>query len=206
MYKCWITFEWRAIGRENGGNGKVSRNETKKQTTHKPSFNPEADTPVTAMLAGRGLRCAGTDRRYTTPDAVVELDRALPGRDVFKLVGVISPERRPAGWFIGPEESAPIHHSHGMFWTGCREDDGRTKNHTHTHTTQSRTITRLSTIANGKPTNRNGTGHERDGISRIRGHFTCDCVVAQCIRTVPRVVCGVKEKAWNNGGGNNRER
>lgn len=62
------------------------------------SFGP-ADTPVTAIEAGRGFRCwpadCGRDRRYTTPEAVVELDIALPGRDVFRLLGVISPERKP---------------------------------------------------------------------------------------------------------------
>ena len=62
----------------------------------KPSF-AAADTPVTAIDAGRGLRCNGSDLLYTTPDAVVELDIALPGLDVFKLLGVISPERSPTG-------------------------------------------------------------------------------------------------------------
>lgn len=54
-----------------------------------------AETPVTAIEAGRGFRCWGSDRRYTTPEAVVELDIALPGRDAFRLLGVISPERKP---------------------------------------------------------------------------------------------------------------
>lgn len=63
------------------------------------SFGP-ADTPVTAIETGRAFRCWlpaewGRDRRYTTPEAVVELDIALPGRDVFRLLGVISPERKP---------------------------------------------------------------------------------------------------------------
>lgn len=38
-------------------------------------------TPVTAILAGRGLRAIGADRRYTTPEAVVDVDIALPGRE-----------------------------------------------------------------------------------------------------------------------------
>lgn len=61
-----------------------------------------ADTPVTAIETGRGFRWWpplpaewGSVRRYTTPEAVVELDMALPGRDVFRLFGVISPERKP---------------------------------------------------------------------------------------------------------------
>lgn len=47
------------------------------------------------MLIGRGLRCGGVARLVTTPEFVVELDIALPGRDVFRLLGVISPERKP---------------------------------------------------------------------------------------------------------------
>lgn len=38
-------------------------------------------TPVTAILAGRGLRAMGVDLRYTTPEAVVDVDIALPGRE-----------------------------------------------------------------------------------------------------------------------------
>lgn len=53
---------------------------------------------MTAILAGRGLRAIGADRRYTTPEAVVDVDIALPGReppDAGWLVGVISPDRKP---------------------------------------------------------------------------------------------------------------
>lgn len=54
------------------------------------------DIPVPAMLAGRGLRDVAAaepvDRRYSTPDTDVEVERALPGRDV---PGVTSPEREP---------------------------------------------------------------------------------------------------------------
>lgn len=55
------------------------------------------DIPVPAMLAGRGLRDVAAaepvDRRYSTPDTDVDVERALPGREV---PGVTSPEREPA--------------------------------------------------------------------------------------------------------------
>lgn len=55
------------------------------------------DIPVPAMLAGRGLRGVAAaepvDRRYSTPDTDVDVERALPGREV---PGVTSPEREPA--------------------------------------------------------------------------------------------------------------
>lgn len=44
------------------------------------------------MLAGRGFRVVVL-RRYTTPDAVVDIDIALPGRD--EPPGVTSPDRDP---------------------------------------------------------------------------------------------------------------
>lgn len=54
------------------------------------------DIPVPAMLAGRGLRGVADDepfdRRYSTPDTDVDVDMALPGRDV---PGVTSPDREP---------------------------------------------------------------------------------------------------------------
>jgi hypothetical protein len=56
---------------------------------------PSLLTPVTAMLIGRGLRCVGVVLFVTTAEFVVEFDIALPGRDVFRLFGVISPERKP---------------------------------------------------------------------------------------------------------------
>jgi hypothetical protein len=46
------------------------------------------------MLIGRGLR-TGVVLRFTTPEFVVDVDIALPGREVDILFGVISPERRP---------------------------------------------------------------------------------------------------------------
>jgi hypothetical protein len=51
-------------------------------------------TPETAMLTGRVLR-TGVVRFTTRPELVVEVDIALPGRDVDKLFGVISPDRNP---------------------------------------------------------------------------------------------------------------
>jgi hypothetical protein len=50
-------------------------------------------TPVPAMLNGRGLR-TGVVLRFT-PELVVDVDMALPGREADKLFGVISPDRRP---------------------------------------------------------------------------------------------------------------
>lgn len=55
---------------------------------------PSRLTPVPAMLTGRGLR-TGVNRFVTTPELVVEVDIALPGRDVDMLFGVISPDRNP---------------------------------------------------------------------------------------------------------------
>lgn len=46
------------------------------------------------MLTGRVLR-TGVVRFTTRPELVVEVDIALPGRDVDKLFGVISPDRNP---------------------------------------------------------------------------------------------------------------
>lgn len=46
------------------------------------------------MLTGRDLR-TGVVRFITTPELVVEVDIALPGRDVDMLFGVISPDRSP---------------------------------------------------------------------------------------------------------------
>lgn len=45
------------------------------------------------MLAGRCLRSLAPVRRYTTPDAVVDEDIALPGLD--EPPGVTSPDREP---------------------------------------------------------------------------------------------------------------
>lgn len=50
------------------------------------------------MLTGRDLR-TGVVRFVTRPELVVEVDIALPGRDVDMLFGVISPDRSPrVGW------------------------------------------------------------------------------------------------------------
>lgn len=57
-------------------------------------FSPSRLTPVTAMLTGRVLR-TGVVLLVTRPELVVEVDIALPGRDVDKLFGVISPDRNP---------------------------------------------------------------------------------------------------------------
>lgn len=46
------------------------------------------------MLTGRVLRI-GVDRFVTKAELVVEVDIALPGRDVDKLFGVISPDLNP---------------------------------------------------------------------------------------------------------------
>lgn len=46
------------------------------------------------MLTGRDLR-TGVVRFVTRPELVVEVDIALPGRDVDMLFGVISPDRSP---------------------------------------------------------------------------------------------------------------
>lgn len=46
------------------------------------------------MLTGRVLR-TGVDRFITWAEFVVDVDIALPGRDVDMLFGVISPERNP---------------------------------------------------------------------------------------------------------------
>jgi hypothetical protein len=51
-------------------------------------------TPETAMLTGRVLR-TGVVLFVTSAEFVVDVDIALPGRDVDKLFGVISPERKP---------------------------------------------------------------------------------------------------------------
>lgn len=56
---------------------------------------PSLLTPVTAMLIGRGFLGVGVDLLVTTAEFVVEVDIALPGRDVLKLFGVISPDLRP---------------------------------------------------------------------------------------------------------------
>jgi hypothetical protein len=48
------------------------------------------------MLTGRDLR-TGVVRFVTRPELVVEVDIALPGRDVDMLFGVISPDRSPVG-------------------------------------------------------------------------------------------------------------
>lgn len=48
------------------------------------------------MLTGRVLR-TGVDRFVTNPELVVEVDIALPGREVDKLFGVISPDLNPEG-------------------------------------------------------------------------------------------------------------
>lgn len=45
------------------------------------------------MLAGRCLRSRAPVRRYTTPDAVVDEDIALPGLE--EPPGVTSPDRDP---------------------------------------------------------------------------------------------------------------
>lgn len=55
---------------------------------------PSRLTPVPAMLCGRGLR-TGVVRFVTTAELAVELDIALPGREVDMLFGVISPDRSP---------------------------------------------------------------------------------------------------------------
>lgn len=62
---------------------------------------PSLLTPVTAMLMGRGFLGVGVDRLVTTAEFVVDVDIALPGRDVLKLFGVISPDLSPVegiGW------------------------------------------------------------------------------------------------------------
>lgn len=60
---------------------------------------PSKETPVPAILAGRGLRAAGTGLLLIKPDVdiVVDVDMALPGLDVlFKWPpGVTVPEREP---------------------------------------------------------------------------------------------------------------
>lgn len=48
--------------------------------------------PVLAMLDGRGF-LVPVVRRKTTPDVVVDVDIALPGRD--EPLGVTSPDRDP---------------------------------------------------------------------------------------------------------------
>lgn len=64
--------------------------------THGIVLRLSMDIPVPAMLAGRGLRGVAdaepVDRRYSTPDTDVDVDMALPGREV---PGVTSPEREP---------------------------------------------------------------------------------------------------------------
>lgn len=47
------------------------------------------------MLTGRVLR-TGVDLLVTKPELVVEVDIALPGRDVDMLFGVISPDLNPS--------------------------------------------------------------------------------------------------------------
>jgi hypothetical protein len=49
------------------------------------------------MLIGRGLRGCPVEARFTTntPEFIVELDIALPGRDVLTLLGVASPDLEP---------------------------------------------------------------------------------------------------------------
>lgn len=49
------------------------------------------------MLIGRGLRGCPVEARFTTKpvELIVELDMALPGRDVFTLLGVTSPDLNP---------------------------------------------------------------------------------------------------------------
>lgn len=49
--------------------------------------------PVPAMLDGRGFLVPCVERRCTTPEVVVEVDIALPGRDA--PTGVTSPDRDP---------------------------------------------------------------------------------------------------------------
>lgn len=59
---------------------------------------PSKDTPVPAILAGRGLRVAGTDLLLIKPDVdiVVDEDMALPGLELFIWPpGVTVPEREP---------------------------------------------------------------------------------------------------------------
>lgn len=50
--------------------------------------------PVPAMLDGRGFRGPTKDRRWITPEVVVDVDIALPGLD--EPPGVTSPDRDPA--------------------------------------------------------------------------------------------------------------
>lgn len=49
--------------------------------------------PVPAILAGLGFRGVAPDLLKTTPDAVVDVDIALPGRD--EPPGVTSPDLEP---------------------------------------------------------------------------------------------------------------
>lgn len=61
-------------------------------------YSPSKETTVPAILAGRGLRAAGIDRRLINPDVdiVVDVDMALPGLDVFIWPpGVTVPDREP---------------------------------------------------------------------------------------------------------------
>lgn len=54
-----------------------------------------------AILAGRGLRAAGIDRLLISPDVdiVVDVDMALPGREVFIWPpGVTVPDLEPIGF------------------------------------------------------------------------------------------------------------
>lgn len=61
------------------------------------SHSPSLLTPVTAMLTGRVLRTGVVLLVTTWPEFVVEVDIALPGRDILvdMLFGVISPDRKP---------------------------------------------------------------------------------------------------------------
>jgi hypothetical protein len=78
---------------KNGKSSHYELHEGSLTEKHLPSLlTPE--TPVPAMLTGRALR-TGVDLLLTIAEFVVDVDIALPGRDVDTLFGVISPERSP---------------------------------------------------------------------------------------------------------------
>lgn len=59
-----------------------------------------SDTPVTAMLMGRGFLAEVAERRDTV-DVMVDEDMALVGRDDPVPPGVTSPDRRTGGGVNG---------------------------------------------------------------------------------------------------------
>lgn len=73
------------------------KNGTKKSKRSFLLCIPSKETPVPAMLDGRGLRVVGIDLLVIKPDVdiVVDVDMELPGLDVNWPPGVTLPEREP---------------------------------------------------------------------------------------------------------------